>query len=178
MNCKKYENLMMQHFDGKIQPRDACELAKHVLVCETCRELYLTFDESAECAQEITPAPENFTKHVMAAVREEKKYSAAKEKNENSFAPRLLAAFNVVLLGLGFMFALNPDIIYFLPPPVLENLLSALSSVGAAMNAAAEWTAQTVHSVSAEGIGVIALIFAAITGVLLFVLQNGEKIKT
>ena len=168
MKCKNFEILMMRHFEKTIAPSDACELAKHVLICENCRELYLTFDEAM--STDLSEAPKNFTSSVMEKVRAEKPYVAAK-KSENNFAPRILAAVNMFLFAIGFMFALNPDLIYSLPQPVVENLFIFFGYAGSALNAAAEWVAQF----SAESIGITALLLVAVTGTLLYVLHNGEK---
>jgi|GEM_PF-1000271 len=68
MNCNSYENLMMRHFEKTISPQDAHKLMKHVLLCEHCRELYLTLDEATESVLKAPPA--NFTDKVMTTVRE------------------------------------------------------------------------------------------------------------
>jgi len=166
---------MMQYFEKTIKPKDSCKLAKHILVCEACRELYLTFDEAMDCVAEVTQAPENFTQSVMERVHAEKPYSGTTAETVR-LAPRILAAVNIILFGIGFMFALNPDIIYTLPQPVVENLLSVLTSVGSALNIAAEWVTHVTHSFS--GIGVTALLFVIVMGTLLFVLHSGEKAAT
>ena len=73
------------------------------------------------------------------------------------------------------MFAFNPDLIHALPQPFGENLLNALGSVGTALNAAAEWVAQNINP--SESVGITALLFAAVSFTLLFVLHSGEKAK-
>lgn len=171
MKCKRFEDLMLRHFEKTITPEDARELTKHVLLCAPCRELYLAMDEAGELAADTDGLRDDFTARVMTAVRAEKPHSPAQ-----SFAPRIFAAVNMLLFGIGFLFALNPDLLHALPHPIVDRLLYALTSVGAFLITSAERLSQTGSSFSLYG--ATALFIVAVTGTLLFVLHSGEKIET
>lgn len=185
MDCKQYELFIMQHFDRVIEPENASRLAKHILTCEKCRQLYLTLDEVMDFVSDenavLSEAPANFTEAVMAGVRAEKELVAATyltKTNGGSLVSRFIGAFNAVLFGLGITFALNPDILYLLPAPTVENTLSVFSSIGAVLNNIASWVEQAGATLSSESLGITALLFVAVIGTLLFVLHSGEKLKT
>jgi anti-sigma factor RsiW len=149
MNCKNAELQMMKHFEKTIVPQDAQALAKHILTCETCRELYLTFDEAMDC--EITHTREDFTAAVMERVR------GVGEKRASAPATpiwwRLVAAFNMLLFAAGFIWLDSAGEIF-------AGVSERIAAVGAAF--------------SAESIGTTSLLLVALTGALLFVLHNGE----
>jgi hypothetical protein len=156
MDCEKYESFIMQHFEKTIQPADAQKLAKHVLACEGCRDLYLAMDIANEGV--VSEAPEGFTEAVMVKIREEDVYS-------QGMTLRVVWGLCALLLGVGLL--LFP-----------EGVLSAFYSFVEVINTGAENTAQLGHSLSAEFFGITALLFVAVMGTLLYVLHSGEKART
>ncbi|MCL1883516.1 MAG: hypothetical protein FWF81_07180 [Defluviitaleaceae bacterium] len=147
MNCKKSEIYMMQHFDKTIKPANASKLMKHVLICEKCRELYLTFDESMDFAAEnnLTEAPSGFTDSVMAMIPQKKDYSPA--------VFRAVWAFCAIVFGIVLALLFNPENYY-----IVQNITGIIDSASVFITSAT-------------------LLFAAVTGTLLFVLHSGEKAK-
>ncbi|MCL2197649.1 MAG: hypothetical protein FWB80_01885 [Defluviitaleaceae bacterium] len=150
--CKKYENFIMQYFEKTIEPKNAKELVEHMLICEDCRELYTTMDASYELAGQLTDAPEDFTQNVMSAIAKEKKHVP-----KQTPALHLIWGISALLIGLFLLF--NPEIFTAAYTPIIETFTIAAS-------------------LPTEEIGIFALILTAITGALLYVLHNGEKVKT
>jgi hypothetical protein len=141
----------MQHFDKKIKPKNAQQLAKHILICEKCRELYLAMDEAAEAV--LSDAPENFTESVMAAVREIPKKS-------ETYALRFVWGISALIIGIGLFF--TQDLNYFanIFSPAIEKIVSVFD-----------------FQVSIDGLGLTALLLVAVMGILLYVLHNEEAAK-
>jgi len=189
MDCKQSEIFMMQHFEKTIKPANASRLAKHVLICEPCRELYLTLDEAMECAnaEEFSKAPESFTESVMAMVRAEELYSkvvavtvTADSEAGGQIILRIIWSISAILLGIGLLFMLNPDMLSALMEayPVMETVVNVFYSAGVFISNVGERIAQSGISFSADNLGVTALLFVAVMGTLLYVLHSGEKVKT
>jgi len=198
MDCQKAEILIMQHFEKTIKPANASKLAKHVLTCELCRELYVTLDEAMDFAnttnEELTPAPESFTNSVMAMVRAEEPYAkavlvtaeAASQMEVTITKPetggvilRIIWGFSAILLGVVMLFIFDPDLFYSVAGgyPIMEILADGLASAALFFDNAADWFIQGA-SFSAEYMGITALLFVAVMGTLLFVLHSGEKVQT
>ena len=177
MDCKQSEIYIMQHFEKTITPINARRLAKHVLICENCRELYLTFDEAVEFteAEDLQTAPENFTEAVMTKVRAETAQIEISVHSETKglLILRIVWGFSALLFGVGMMFILSPDLLNY-----LTETYPAISSAGAYISEAADKLAQGGHTFINDTLAVSALLFVAVTGTLLFVLHNGEKVKT
>lgn len=196
MNCKKAETFTMQHFEKNIKPANARKLAMHVLICKGCREFYLTLDEAMDTANEetfaaLSHAPENFTDSIMAIICTERAYlcrvqSSFSHKTNGWFALRILWGFSAVFLGVCLLFALNPDLLYYLAGayPVVGDIATALNSVALFIGDAAEWAAQNAALLSGESLGITALLFVAVMGTLLYVLHDtpsartGDKVQT
>ncbi|MCL1843798.1 MAG: hypothetical protein FWF79_08295 [Defluviitaleaceae bacterium] len=166
MKCKKAEKFFMQYFEKKIEPKNAIKLAKHIKTCENCRELYLVFDEAAvfneNPGQKLEPVPQNFTDSVMAAI-------SADAKNAAYGKAKSLA--QMIFGGAAIIFGL---LLAF----VFEPVVGAFSGAGLFMRDVAERFSQSDALLSVENMGVVALLFVAIPGILLYILQNGERINT
>lgn len=182
MKCSKTENLMMQHFEKTIKPKNAQRLAKHVISCGGCRELYLAFDEAAEYAESLAAEgaekldapPLGFTESVMAKVRAEIPQVNAGEL----VASRFLWGIGALILGLGLMLALNPQLVYYLPESLSLAFYAVVSSVGGFFYGI---SAQSGTAFPVEGLSATALFFVAVMGLLLCVLQRGDdngQVKT
>ena len=186
MDCNQAELFIMQHFEKTIKPVNASSLAKHVLTCEVCRMLYLTFDEAMDCVGELEDAPDNFVESVMTRVMAEEAHSrvvtiVTETNSGGSFVLRILWGFSAVLLGIGLLFALNPDLLYTLVGeyPMVASVANALYSINVVFVNAAEWVAQESNMVSMENLGVASLLLVAVMGTLLYVLHSGESdVKT
>jgi len=177
MDCKLIELLIMQHFDKTIEPADAKKLAEHVMACESCRELYLVMDESMEVAEKFDDLakgfpPVDFTESVMNQVRElpahSKPETAASTETGGSVVLRLLWGMSAIILGAGIWLMSLAEV-----PPVVDSVIYALTSVGVAIAGVFDGLAQ--NGGAGGNLSVVALLFVAMMGTLLFVLHNGEK---
>ena len=178
MKCKQAELLIMHHFEKTIEPADATKLAKHVMECEACRELYLVLDEGMEfAAEEAELPPVDFTESVMDKVRELPVYVKPVAKADISeMVLRVLWGFSAIILGVVLFFIFNPDTLASLSAayPVVNSVIGALASMGATVAVVFEWVSQ--DGVFAAGdMGIAALLFVGVMGALLYVLHNGEK---
>ena len=148
MNCDKAQDFIMQYFDKTLKPENAKTLIEHMLICTECRELYTMMDISSEV--EIThEAPKDFTKNVMKSITSKKEPQTI----------RLLWGISALIIGL--ILLINPDIFYSVTTPtsVLDFFTQGISS-------------------QVESVGLYALLLVGFMGSLLYVLHNGEKIKT
>lgn len=182
MDCNQSELYMMQHFEKTIEPKNAKALAEHVLTCDSCRELYLTMDEAMD-GFELVAAPDNFTESVMGKVRELPVYSkpaVAISSGGVSIVLRILWGISAIMLGVGLFFIFNPDLFTALAGSysAMESVINALSGVGTAMVGAFEWLAQVSDPAAAGNLSIIALLFVAVTGSLLYVLHSGNSDKS
>lgn len=149
MTCENFQDLIMNHFEEKNSPQETKTLAEHLLTCEECRELYTTMDNAYEA--EIIQAPDTLTQNIMSAIRKEQQKS-----------PSFRLIWGISALFIGLMLLINP---YALAETVYSSsVLDSLAAIAA--------------SFPAEEIGVYALLLTALTGALLYVLHNGEKLKT
>ena len=178
MNCEKFELLIMQHFEQTIEPASAAELTKHVLRCENCRELYLMMDEATDETSEDILAPVNFTASVMDKVRELPVYQkpeTQKIKESGMFTLRILWGFSAIIFGVGVLFMFNPDLLTALAGsyPIVYSIVDFITAVGMAVGGVMEWLSMAFAPAGAANeLGVIALLFVAVMGVLLFALNN------
>ncbi|MCL2839274.1 MAG: hypothetical protein FWE05_00750 [Defluviitaleaceae bacterium] len=189
MKCNLAEILIMKHFEKTIEPADAKKLAEHVMVCQTCRELYLVLDEgiefsgTADIALESSNIPPvNFTESVMKKVREIPAYAKTTpvvraDISGGQMVLRVLWGFSAILLGIGLLFTFNPYMLASLLEayPMMETLFGALSSLGTHSTAFFEWVAQGTAYIAVDNLGIAALFFVGVMGTLLFVLYNGEN---
>ncbi|MCL2455999.1 MAG: hypothetical protein FWD19_00445 [Defluviitaleaceae bacterium] len=155
-NCSRAEIFIMQHFEKKIAPKNARRLAKHILICEKCRELFVTMDEAAEAV--IFDAPENFTESVMRAVR------TLHAKKTETHALRFVWGISALIIGIALFFFRDSNLLtnffvnYF--SPAMEKFSGVFDF--------------SVFSVSFDGLGLSALILVAVMGILLYALHNEE----
>jgi hypothetical protein len=174
----------MQHFEKKIKPPDARRLAKHIFICEPCREIYLTLDEASEIyhAEEFENAPQNFTENIMVKVRAEK-MRASVTVTENSAGIqtvfKIIWSVSAIIFAIGLTFMLNPDLFHALTAayPFAQNAIGAMQTFGVFAGTLAESISQIGMNFSAESFGITALVFAAVIGTLLYVLHSTEKAK-
>ena len=182
MDCSQSEIFMMQHFEKTIKPKNANALARHVLSCESCRELYLAFDEGFDIsAGELTEAPSGFTESVMGKVREFPDYKKA-VTGSISVALRVLWGLSAIVTGIVLLFIFNPHWIGILGEtfPAADTVIDAIAGFGAIISTIFTGTYQNggVYD-SVRDSGIAALLFVTLAGTLLFVLHNGEKsVKT
>ncbi|MCL2498712.1 MAG: hypothetical protein FWE90_00070 [Defluviitaleaceae bacterium] len=182
MDCLKAETAMMRYIEKTLKPEDARDLAKHVLRCEPCRELYLMMDASADIL-EAPPAepPEGFTEKVMALVRNlhENPESAMLEvKNPSTPSVtagnavfRVLWGLSGIVMGVALLFALNP---HWIQGTAVHDAMTAIAAFFADITA---WLGQidTAHAIINSGLGIAALVFAVIIIALLYGLHRGEN---
>ena len=167
---------MMQHFDHveHLSPEKAQDLAKHILICKACREIYLTFDEISETVEsdtkQIANTPTGFTEAVMEKVR------------GGLATVRILWGLGAIISGTVLLFMYNTDWLAALSQahPAIDTVISTLASVGEFFRRASEWLQQgvTPYSATANNYGIFALAIVALMGTLLIVLHNGEKVNT
>ena len=100
MDCKHADLFIMQYAEKKIEPNDAKNLTKHLLVCEDCRESFLAFDI---CLDEIplVQAPADFTQNVVSRVKELDAAMSLSISNADHSRQRLSPKFIQVAAGLG-----------------------------------------------------------------------------
>jgi len=189
MDCNQSELYIMQHFEKTIEPKHAKELAEHVLSCESCRELYLSMDDAMDFVMETThgrlelmEAPANFTESVMGKVRALPAYSkqtvaVVVSSGGVSIVLRVLWGISAILLGVGLLFIFNPEWLAG-SYPVLESIMNSISNFGVAMVGAFEWLAQVSDPAAVGNLSIIALLFVALTGSLLYVLHSGNSDKS
>ena len=154
MDCSQSEIYIMQHFDKKIKPKNAQRLAKHILTCENCRELYLLMDETHETIE----APENFTESVMQAVR--KIPVATPKKQDGQLSLRLVWGFSALIIAVGLFVVQDLTHIANMLLPIVESISGVFD-----------------FNVAIDGLGFTALLLVAIMSVLLYVLHNQEHVK-
>jgi len=173
MNCKQAELAMMEHMEKTIQPPRAKDLALHVLECENCREYYIGFDMALEVLddEELSVAPVDFTQCVMAKVREMPVHS-----KPIPLSLRLLWGFGAIFLGIGLLFAFNPEwlTVVTAQSPILYTILSAMY---AARQVVSDSLTNLVATYQGTEIALLnaAIVFVAVVGILLMVLQRSEK---
>ena len=157
MECSQAEIYIMQHFDKTIKPKNAQKLAKHILTCENCRELYFTMDEAAEFAEatDFTEAPEGFAESVMKEVR--RVAPAIPEKKEEKSVLRLVWGFCALIMAV-CMFVMQ-DL-----TRLTNRLVPLIDSISG-------------FNISIDYLGFTALLLVVIMSVLLYVLNNEESAK-
>jgi hypothetical protein len=186
MDCKKADKAMLQYADKTIQPAAASALAKHVLVCEDCREMFLAFDEAMEeSAGRPAPASPGFTESVMARVKTLPPYVKVPAVSIPDIAIRIFWGLCAVFLGFGLLGMSNPEGVAAL----LDNhpRFSALAAAFGAAGQALDWMVhQFLHTGSQigaiatavfPGMALSALFFVAVVGALLAVLMRADKIS-
>ena len=174
MDCIQAELAMMAHVEKTIQPADARDLTQHLLSCETCREYFVGFDMALEVLEdaELSTPPVDFTQNVMAAVSKQPVHSRANE----SIVIRVLWGLGAIFLGIGLLFAFNPDWWNALTiSQVADNMLSAIAGAGQFFVDLFEGSSHYTANFAGASIFNIALVFVFVMGALLIVLQISEK---
>ena len=156
MDCKQSELAMMQHFEKNIHPKIARKLAKHVLTCQNCRELFLLMDESAE-EFELTEAPSGFTRAVMARVNEAAVYTR-QEKPVFAGIWGLVA----ILAGAMLIIVANTDVIGMITGgyPLMDGVMYWLGNAAANLRQGVDGFLQSGSDLDLDGwisVGALAL---------------------
>ena len=100
MDCKQADGFMMQYAENTIEPNDAKDLAKHLLVCEDCRESFVAFDI---CLDEtpVIEAPIDFAQNVMTRVKDMKAANVVLPLANTALqSPRFSSKFVQAAIGL------------------------------------------------------------------------------
>ena len=177
MDCNKAETAMMQFLEKRVKPRMAAALARHVLQCDGCREMFIAMDEASEV--ELTDAPSGFTEAVMAKVA-----ALPAEASRKSATPkadifiRVAWGVSAILLGVCLAFLYNPnllgDLISAFPP--LGSVIELINDAYLFLLNALEGVWQSGSSFTMAD-GIPALLFVLMIGALLFILQSTDKAK-
>ena len=172
MDCNQAELAMLAHMEKTIQPAQARDLAQHVMSCETCQEYYIGFDMAMDVLNdaELSIAPPDFTQLVMAQVQKLPPHTKP-EPVSISLSLRILWGLSAIVLGIGLLFAFNPE--WLTAFPVVDNMLAAVNTLG-------HHTARLVDGLTAGYYGAelllnASLVFVVVIGILLVVLQRTEK---
>ena len=170
MDCKQADMLIMRYAESTIEPNDAQNLTKHLLMCKDCRESFVAFDICLDKTP-IIEAPADFTQNVMARIIKEThvKLSASVQKSEKSRLIQAAAGLGAVLLGVLLFFVLNFGYSGDFFGTMFE-LVQYYSVVISAFFEGISWDL----SVSAN-FSRLTFIFVPVLCVLLFVLHSGEK---
>ena len=177
MTCKQSEIFMMEHFEKTISPKNAKELAQHVLSCASCRTLYLMFDEVAEfAAEEIVAAPEGFTSAVMTSVRAEATETVKAKAPDMQVFMQILWGLSAIFMGVGSYFIFNPDVLAGLATthPIVDGFVHAAGVVGTFFSSGAQWFMHMEVS-AVSGLSAVALFFVVMLGAVLTVLYRDEQ---
>ncbi|MCL2571762.1 MAG: hypothetical protein FWE11_05105 [Defluviitaleaceae bacterium] len=173
MDCNKAQLAMMEHMEKTIHPASAKELALHVLECEDCREYYIGFDMALEVLDdaELSVPPIDFTANVMEAVRKMPVHS-----KPIPMSMRIIWGLGAIFLGIALLFAFNPAWLTALTT-ASPAVYSAMAAMGSAQVYITEWLADlTAYFQGSEFAMVnVAIIFVAVVGALLVILQRSEK---
>jgi hypothetical protein len=186
MDCKRADKALMQYAEKTIKPATAAALARHVLTCETCRELYLAFDEALEGVSALTAVTENapagFTEKVMARVRALPKYETVPNHGIADIAIRLFWGLCAITLGLGMFGINNPEGVASLLEsyPRFSGITAVFGAFGEGLRTLADrflFTGGQIGFASPDAavLALSALFFVGVAGALLAVLMRGEK---
>ena len=181
MDCNQAEFAMMEHLEKTIHPAQARDLAQHVLNCESCREYYIGLDMALEVLDdaELSAPAADFTQAVMAQVRELPAHTAPVPASSVSVALRVLWGLSAIFVGVGLMFAFNPDWLQALTAasPAVDAVLGAIGTAWQFITGMVEGLSPTYQAGNLNGLSMfnVALIFVVIMGALLLVLQRSEK---
>jgi len=151
MDCKQSETAMMQRMEKTIKPADARDLAKHILSCQNCRELYLAFDEAvelAESSENLMSPPPYFTESVMMRVR------AAK-------VPYLMWGIIAAFVGAGIFVVFNPHLLAYAVSGVEQYLTPAMQAI-------------MQVDIADSNLSIVALFFVVMLGWLLAILHRED----
>jgi len=169
-----------------ISAEDAVKLAQHVQDCQSCREYYLAFDEAMEAMDsfatadiELEQAPDNFTANIMAQISKMPAYVTPAIVTARQRGRVALYAFwgvSAIMVAVALVLAYNPHYLIDLAHtyPIFEGVVAAMQNIGSSFGQVPEWlisdTAVMTHS-----LGVAALAFVLVLGMLLVVLHKDES---
>jgi hypothetical protein len=187
MDCPKAETAMMHYIEKTLNPAAARDLARHVMRCEPCRELYMTMDIAAEMLDSPpAEAPEGFTESVMGRVMAFAAHPAEEPQTESVGSPigpvaatprntmlRILWGLSGIALGYVLLLVLNP---HWAASVAVQN---GLHSVTVFLNDIIAWLARTdiTQALINSGLGIVALVFAGLIAALLYGLHRGESAR-
>jgi hypothetical protein len=171
MDCKKADTALLQYAEKTIKPAVASALAKHVLTCENCRELFLAFDEAIEDIEQYTDeAPADFTAGVMQAVRKLPTHKRIRNTVVSDTIIRVFSGVCALLMGFGLLAAETPlSDVFTAAGERLQGFVAAFLYAGTQISVTA--------SDAFPSLAVSALFFMFIVGAALAVLLRSEKIK-
>ena len=176
MDCKQADKLIMQYGDNSLEPDDAKNLTKHLLICEHCREGFVAFDICLDETMEME-APVDFTQNVMLRIKDMKAAKAllpqpsTQLKGLGFTAGPVQAAVGIcaILLGALLFVALNFDY----ADGFFGSLLALVQYYGIAVIPLFESISASL-SASAH-FSQFTFVFVPVLSVLLFVLHSTEK---
>jgi len=173
MDCNQAQLAMMEHMEKTIHPARARDLTKHVLVCESCREYYIGFDMALEVLDdaELSTPPVDFTQRVMLEVCKLPAHS-----KPIALYLRILWGLGAIFLGIGLLFAFNPDWLTALADssPIVASIINAMYT---AREFVSGWLAEIPMPNQGTGLSAlnIAIVFVVTIGALLLILHRSEK---
>jgi hypothetical protein len=171
MDCKKADIALLQYAEKTIKPAAASALAKHVLTCENCRELFLAFDEAIESAGSLTDeAPAGFTENVMKEIHKLPPHIKIKDTLVSDTIMRVFSGVCALLMGFGLLLAETPlSNMFTAAGGMIQNSIHWFLYAGSQLGATA--------SAAFPSLAISALFFLCIVGAALAVLLRNEKIK-
>jgi len=181
MDCNQASIAMMEHMEKTIQPAQARDLATHVLECESCREYYIGLDMALDVLDdaELSIPPADFTPAVMSEVRKLPAHTPAEAVERASVALRVLWGLSAIFLGVGLLFAFNPEWLSAVTEasPVVQNVLGAMGTAWQFISGLIDGLVSSYQGANGSSLSVtsVAIVFVVIMGVLLVVLQRSEK---
>ena len=160
MDCKQADLFFMRYAENKLEPRAAKNLARHLLVCENCRESFAAFDS---CLDEtpIIEAPADFTQNVMAQVRELGGVGFAWRQVAVGFAAIFVGVLLFAFLNFGYsgyFFGTLFELVQYYSLAITPFFESITASLG-----------------TSEHFSQLTFLFVPILSLLLFVLHTTEK---
>ena len=174
MDCNQAELAMMAHMEKTIQPAQAQDLAQHILKCQDCQEYYIGFDMAMDVLNdtELSAAPPDFTQAVMAQVHKLPAHTKP-EPVVISVSLRILWGLSAIALGIGLLFAFNPE--WLASFAVMDGILNGVGAIAQYVTGLVENLAPGYRSASGLTALNASVLFVAVIGVLLVVLQRSEK---
>lgn len=171
MECKKFENFIMQHFEKTIKPKNAKTLAQHILTCSPCRQMYLMMDEAMET--EETHAPAGFEAAVMTSVR---KHVAETRPQEICWSIKCVWAVSAILIAIASFVAFNPAALE--STAILQQVGNFFAIFATAVDAAFSQGVQLFMNTDISevaGLSAMSLLFIFMICAVLAVLYQDEK---
>ena len=185
MDCNLAQNLVLKRTETRLRDSEAAQLHKHILECGQCRESYLVFDQCMEAFAlfdgdklDETPAPEDFTRLVMAKIDNAYANSEiAKVKEKGWLVLNLLWGFSAIVLGIILFLFFNPSWLEALVNryPIVYSAISGLQQFFGVIQDGLLALTQGMQ-LSLEGsMGVFPLLLVAAMSLLLFILHRDNQ---